>query len=331
MLALPTEGQSSTAARRSAATQTTSTAPSIGLSELKTKIATVDAMTIDDSRKQQLCVALKLVAEREQTFRRSQGKSGAKYVPERAAAIKSGQPTGTVVFKETGESMVSEDWKSKSWLEGEGAVLFAEGDVTKTIPAPFSLRNSSKAFGGKFFVQASRVIRPLVTVRPLPQGAYKLTWNKHGLLSAPCNYTHYLYRFPTTITVTAPTGTLHEALFDPVTVGSAIAADATNGVLKPTAFTDDNGASATLQRIAWEAGTVKLKLSLHTGLANHVLDFIVLDGKVSLSLDADEATVDAANNTLSWPVTHQPWKNGDKLMLRIHDGAVTIVPTPTKR
>ena len=102
-----------------------------------------------------------------------------------------------------------------------------------------------------------------------------------------------------------------------MTVGSAIAADATNGVLKPTAFTDGNGASATLQRIAYESNTVKLKLSPHTGLANHVLDFIVLDGTVSLSLDADEATVDAANNTLNWPVTPQPWKDGDKLMLRI--------------
>ena len=63
-----------------------------------------------------------------------------------------------------------------------------------------------------------------------------------------------------------PEGTLHEAFFDPVTVGTAVAADSANGVLKPAEFTDANGASATIERIAWEAGTedsgtVKLKLS----------------------------------------------------------------------
>ena len=68
-----------------------------------------------------------------------------------------------------------------------------------------------------------------------------------------------------------PTGALHEAFFDPVTVGEAIGADASDGVLKPASFTDANSASATLQRIAWEAGTVKLKVSPHTGLAGHKL------------------------------------------------------------
>ena len=171
---------------------------------------------------------------------------------------------------------------------------------------------------------------PFITMRPLRNGTYLVYRNYQWPELIPCDYfpTEYIDVHATYVHVAAPTGTLHEAFFDPVTVGSAIAADATNGVLKPTAFTDGNSASATLQSIAWkspstgsgQAGTVKLKLSPHTGLANHVLDFIALDGKVILSLDADDATVDAANNTLSWPVTHQPWKDGDKLMLRIHDG-----------
>ena len=162
----------------------------------------------------------------------------------------------------------------------------------------------------------------LHTTRPLPTSEYRFYLSYQGPELIPCDYfpDEYKTRHENIVHVTSPAGTLHEAFFDPVTVGSAIAADATNGVLMPTAFTDGNGASATLQRIAWEAGKVKLKLSPHTGLANHVVDFIALDGKVSLSLDADEATVDAANNTLSWPVSHQPWKDGDKLMLRIHDG-----------
>ena len=92
-----------------------------------------------------------------------------------------------------------------------------------------------------------------------------------------------------------------------------------DGVLKPASFTDANGASAAIQRIWWVENTVEMMLSPHTGLANHVVDFIGLDGKVILSLDADDATVDAANNTLSWPVTRQPWKDGDILMVRIRE------------
>ena len=166
----------------------------------------------------------------------------------------------------------------------------------------------------------------VTTARPLPRGTYRVIDQGQSWREVRCNFIPQHNRLEFVVTATAPAGTLHEAFFDPVTVGTAIAADTTNGVLKPAAFTDGNGASATLQRIAYESNTVKLKLSPHTGLANHVVDFIALDGKVSLSLDADEATVDAANNTMSWPVTHQPWEDGDKLMLRIHDGPVTPVP-----
>ena len=224
---------------------------------------------------------------------------------------------------------------SQTRFLGQDANLFEIGEATRTFTEPVyaTLTNLLATKPSREF---TRSVKPLETTRPLPAGVYNLTWRyKMGsyILCDPENFVDHTL----IVTGTSPAGTLHEAFFDPVTVGTAIAADATNGVLKPTAFTDGNSASATLQRIAWEApstgsgqaGTVKLKLSPHTGLANHVLDFIALDGKVILSLDADEATVDAANNTLSWSVTHQPWKNGDKLMLRIHNGPVTPVPTPT--
>ena len=45
-----------------------------------------------------------------------------------------------------------------------------------------------------------------------------------------------------------------------------------------------------------------------------------MDGSVSLSLDAEDATVDAASDTLSWSVASQPWEDGDTLMLRIRRG-----------
>ncbi|MDE2716606.1 MAG: hypothetical protein OXI33_06265, partial [Chloroflexota bacterium] len=60
-----------------------------------------------------------------------------------------------------------------------------------------------------------------------------------------------------------------------------------------------------------------VKVNPHTGLAGQIVDFIELDGSVSLSLDIDDATVDAANNALSWTVSSQPWHDGDKLMVRI--------------
>ena len=99
-------------------------------------------------------------------------------------------------------------------------------------------------------------------------------------------------------------------------------ANSANGVLKPAEFTDANGAAATIERIAWEAGTgesgtVQLKLSPHNGIAGHTVDFIALDGSVPLSLKVADATVDSANDTLSWTVASQPWNDGDKLMLRI--------------
>ena len=123
----------------------------------------------------------------------------------------------------------------------------------------------------------------------------------------------------------APAGTLHEAFFDPVSDGTAVAGDSANGVLKPATFSDANGASATLERVAWEpdvggSGTVKLKLTPHDGIADHIVDFIALDGSVALSLKVADGTVDVANSTLSWTVGSQPWQSGDKLMMRIREG-----------
>ena len=135
------------------------------------------------------------------------------------------------------------------------------------------------------------------------------------------------------ITVTAPEGTLHEAFFDPVTDGTAVAADDANGALKPATFTDADGTSATIERISWESGTVKLKIIPHTGIAGHAVDFIALDGSVPLSLKVADATADAANDTLSWSVASQPWHDGDELMLRVREvpdcSNGTVVPNPS--
>ena len=160
--------------------------------------------------------------------------------------------------------------------------------------------------------------RLLKTVRPLPQGQYTIEEAKQQDSMVPCDYIPD-ERIRWAINVVPPEGTLHELFFDPVRVGSTVAADGTNGVLKPTSFTDTDGGSATVTSISYDSGTVKLEFTPVDTLAGHVVDIIELDGAVSLSLDVADATVDGANGTLSWGVASQPWEDGDLLMLRIRE------------
>ena len=67
-----------------------------------------------------------------------------------------------------------------------------------------------------------------------------------------------------------------------------------------------------------------LTLDSHVSLSGHVLEFISLDGNVSLSLLTDSATVDSTAGTYSWSMASQPWENGDQLMLRIREVGTEI-------
>ena len=111
-------------------------------------------------------------------------------------------------------------------------------------------------------------------------------------------------------------GTVHEAFFDPVAIGAAVGADASNGVLEPAAFTV-GGASATMTSLEWESSTVTMELNPSASLAGHAVDFIALDGSVSLTLSFDDAT--QSGGALTWSVASQPWNAGDLLMLRIFE------------
>ena len=156
------------------------------------------------------------------------------------------------------------------------------------------------------------------TARPLPAGAYRFYWAEQGRLNALCDAMPEAHRTRNEIvvTVTPPPGTLHEAFFDPVTLASGVGADASNGVLKPTNFSV-GGTSTSITGLKWDSGSVTLSLSPHASLSGHKLDFIELDGSVSLSLPASSATEDATAGTLTWSVSAQPWHNADLLMLRI--------------
>ena len=52
-----------------------------------------------------------------------------------------------------------------------------------------------------------------------------------------------------------PQGTLHEAFFDPVTIGTGVGADSSNGVIKPAGFTVD-GTSTSITGLKYDDGSV---------------------------------------------------------------------------
>ena len=90
------------------------------------------------------------------------------------------------------------------------------------------------------------------TVRPLPAGSYKFYYSYRPKEYILCDGQpdEEKKREEVFVTVTAPTGTVHEALFDPVAIGSAVGADASNGVLEPTSFTSGSVNTA-LQSLKW--------------------------------------------------------------------------------
>ena len=217
-------------------------------------------------------------------------------------SLVSGLPAGTVLDQREAYGSYP-DVKLPLRIEGRDSALFDTTDGASTA-------SDYDGDGEYDTIKYDEMIRP---ARPLPAGEYRFDLKEPRPRYVICNF---VISNEWTVTATAPDGTLHEAFFDPVTDGGAVAADSANGVLEPASFTDA-GATTTIERIEWEAGTATMKLTPHTALAGRVVDFIELDGKVSLSLIVDEATVDAANNTLSWPVSPQPWDDGGKLMVRI--------------
>ena len=292
----------------------TGSAPTITLGEVKARIAAVTAKLAasDGSEEYMKCVTESYFLERFQRHRKvtrpERLYTGSNISPPHVHQIGSGLAAGSVVYRLPEESDIAPDVSIQVWLDSGDEGLFDAATPS----------------------QDYRVL----TSRPLIERIYKFYFNHRGPFYSLCD--GWAVRYEWTVTVTAPEGTLHEAFFDPVTDGSAVAADSANGVLKPAAFTGANGATTTIERIAWEpgsgaTGTVKVALSPHTGISGHAVDFIALDGSVSLSLNVADAAVDLASNTLSWPVASRPWGSGDKLMVRIREapdcstGAVTDV------
>lgn len=160
----------------------------------------------------------------------------------------------------------------------------------------------------------------ITTTRPIPAGDYEVQSHFQKSEWMPCDYVPppdtWRYNFE------SAEDSLHEAFFDPVDIGEAVGADGESGVLQPEWFESEEGETV-IERIAWSEGQVEMELSPATDLNDHRMDFIALDGSVSLRLAFDYAVAlsdDADVATFTWGVCDQPWEEGDLLMLRIAEG-----------
>ena len=301
---------------RAAITSTQTELPSITLTDFKATVSRIEAELAGQSEGYKFCVQENY--ERLQKVALWAARGDEFMSPETfTVEVGSGLQAGTEIIYDTRKIILGPNgWESRTELLGEDAALFRIGETTKSRTRNYGAHNSINA--KKSDPELVRHVQPMETVRPLSSGFYSFTWKYHRAEYVLC-VPDVFYNHTVNVTVTAPSGTLHEAFFDPVTDSSTVAADSSNGILKPTSFTDANSASASLQRIEWASGTAKVKVSPHTGLTGQAVDFIELDGSVSLSLKVSDATVDGENYTLSWSVAEQPWHDGDKLMVRIRE------------
>ena len=280
----------------------------ITLAKLKQMIADITAeFAVNTSEEYQRCVVRKY-----EELRRARNwleDTGYRYTtwPQDDPTVASGAPAGTEVARRTFSWGDYPD-PAPTWMgSGEDADLFSVGVATSSDP--------DIAF-----------LERVATARPLIPGEYTFVVEDNWQALQQCGYVAHT---DFTVDVTAQEGMTQEFFFDPVTAGSAVAADSSNGVLKPASFTGADGASATIRRIAWESGSVKIEVSPHTALGGHTLDFIELDGSVSLSLNVNDAMKDTSAGTLTWQVPDQPWHDGDLLMVRVHRSPPTPPSAPT--
>ena len=276
---------------------------SVSLDDLKQTIASVAAeLAEDNSEKYQECVVKKY--EHMRNVRNWPGGRGREFTLwDLSPSIGSGLPAGAEIDRRDFRNAYPDP--VPTWLDGADSALFGVSPRTSTTDG---------------FEQAEIIS----TTRPLPGGEYSFDIKESWPEDRPCDF---VVSNEVRVTV-AISGALHELFFDPVTVGSAVAADASNGVLKPTSFTDTDGAPATVESISYEplspgsgqAGKVRVKVVPWDALSG-VLDVIELDGTVSASLRVANSSVDLGSNTFTWSVPSQPWHDGDRLMVRIRRSA----------
>ncbi len=159
--------------------------------------------------------------------------------------------------------------------------------------------------------------RVIAILRPLPAGSYEFEYSVQHDSDAPCDFIREPY-LEGAVTVIPTAGAIHEAFFDPAATGAAVGFTAGAGSLETAAFTV-NGARTSIRALSWERGVVTLELGPGASLPGGRIDFIALDGSLSLSLAFDDAQSHGDGSTLVWSVPHQPWRDGDHLMIRVRE------------
>ena len=212
-------------------------------------------------------------------------------------------------------------WRTDQAVEsGKAGILHSFAIAFRSTPSPVLPEGSGP---GQWFegpdADLIRMEEPghVVATRPLPAGGYRVFYLARSTAMAICDvYPGSRHDEEYVFTATAPPGTLAESFFDPYAAAGAVTGTTTVGTISWQPPSAGSG----------QAGRVTADLTVD--VTGHALDFIGLDGTTTVSLIVADAT--ESGGTLTWTVPTQPWSAGDKLMLRVrrHD-ASTPTPTPT--
>ena len=254
-------------------------------------------------------------------MRQYQEVNGKPYVPGTGDnQVQAGSPAETVLDEWTasGRGFI------RHWLVGPGAEYFEfvvhHGDENEVIKAEDIDYEATRTQ----FIGYTMQLR---TTRPLPARVYALDEYAQAPWFIACDYMPDVPPAKLIVTVVSSTPSIHEALFDPADVDDETVGFSTdNGVLDSDALTV-NGTGTTIGRLDWSSSKVQMQLTPHNLLPGQHIDFIALDGSVSLRLDFDDAvevSEDDGTQALSWGVCEQPWQDGDKLMIRISESGADL-------
>ncbi len=294
-------------------------------------------------------------------------------ITEIAAMLKAGE--GVEGYKDCIYSKIGNERHFRAlktpWTPLQFAVSLASGSATGTEVFRKKVNGNPKYYRyymtgtDKDYFQAPIVdddsdpsngyFRTISITRPLPAGKYSVKTHAWHYAHHPCNFKPDNNYSEWTVTVTAPSGTVHEAFFDPASTSLGVGASGGQGSISPASF-NVGGATTTITRIVVSFGSMlSMQISPSVSLSGKHVEFIKVDGTVAarLSFDAGdlkggigiggasagngtstaEAAVSAAahaeiaaamaeaqatgSKMYFWFVSSAPWKAGDKLMLRI--------------